>query len=506
MGEGKLFAAGTALILSACVFAQGPIYRERWSFMHLQLLRQHVQRECEGRDPVMMAKVASALLAPDQGIPFRPAAKALALLRSVDCDEAFLLRAMITAFMLPEVVDPTVPAGLDIADCRSLNMSLCLPYSVPLPGKVTFAIEVFDRAGAKVFGGMVEDATSLDDLRMARATCQIKGSDLSDGRYQMRVRTLLDGKEPREKDPVLEHRFFVLRGYKVRADVARDKAEKLRGKLDETRDAFMQGLLLEVNRAYAGAAFDGVSDAVADLERLEYALSQLDQNLAPWDGMKGDIPIGLPGGGGQPVSAVIRMNAGNVLRPVLCFIGSSPSYDMSGLRPAEPTYESGRCVAQRLGDFGLGAQCQIAWLQSPSSTLSYKDALPNVLRALRQILPCDGRVLLVLEYEAAVVMSFTGDLLMQESVGTVLVGAGAYSAAMLQKLGSLRMLGVPMTMSKADQTLQRSAAVAAGKFGPVDWQGRFDVAAEAPRPWTLGAAAAKPEIAAFARDVLQLPK
>jgi hypothetical protein len=125
---------------------------------------------------------------------------------------------------------------------------------------------------------------------------------------------------------------------------------------------------------------------------------------------------------------------------------------------------------------------------------------------LRQILPCDGRVLLVLEYEAAVVMSFTGDLLMQESVGTVLVGAGAYSAAMLQKLGSLRMLGVPMTMSKADQTLQRSAAVAAGKFGPVDWQGRFDVAAEAPRPWTFGAAAAKPEIAAFARDVLQLPK
>ena len=140
MGQSQLLALGAALILGAVLSAQGPLYRERWSDLHLELLRERVQQESSGRSAGDLTKVAELLSAPDEGVPFRPAARALAFLRGVECDGAFLLRSMVTAFVLPEVVDPALAAEEGVQDCRSLNLSLSLPYSLPLPGKVTFEI------------------------------------------------------------------------------------------------------------------------------------------------------------------------------------------------------------------------------------------------------------------------------------------------------------------------------------------------------------------------------
>ena len=484
--------------------AQGPLYRERWAFLHLELLRGQVQAGCAGRDRDTLAHIAELLAAPDDGVPFLPAARALAALRGVPCDAAFQLRALAAAFVLPEVVDPAVDAQGPSADCRALNVSMFLPYSMPLPGKVAFALEAVDGSGAPVAAATIDADTGLEDLRMGRAHASLAGAGLPAGRYRLRVRTLLDGAGPRPGDVVLEHVFHVLRGYQQRADGARALAAAWRGKLAPVADAALQGFLGEVERAYAGEAFDGQSDAVAELERLERALANARAGKAPWAGMTGDVALGLPTGGDAVLSAVVRLPADDAARPLLVFAGGAPAYDTTVRRPGAPSCRTGRLVARRLGDFGLGGQCHVAWLQSPATGLRYAAALPQALAALRAMLPTDGRTVVVLEYEAAIAAAYAGDMLRRETKGAVLVGAGAFSAATLHPLGDLRLFGVPMSGHPSSQGLERTAQVAAGKYGPVDWQGRFELAAAAPRPWTSGAAAARDEIAAFVRDVLGL--
>jgi hypothetical protein len=513
MGQGQLLTARSAALTLAVfsafapaggIRAQGPLYRERWTDLHLELLRERVLRESAGRDRETLTKVADLLAAPDGGIPFAPAAKALALLRGVDCDAAFLLRAVTSAFVLPEVVDPDIADDGPAADCRALNLTLYLPYTVPVPGKVAFDVEVVDGSGARVFATVVEQPDDVGDLRMGRSTAKVPGDKLADGRYRARVRVLLDGAPPRAADPTLEHAFAVLRGYQRRAEAARRACEAAEGKAKSLERAVLHGLLLEVGRAYNGEAFDGESSAVADLERLEGALRSNADGKAPWAGLRGDVPLALPTGGEAVLGAVVRMPADAAPRPLVVMVGGAPAYDTSARRPGEPAYRTARWVARRLGDLGLSPQCQVAWLQSPAAELRFQDALPQALTALRTLLPNDGRVVLVLEYEAAMASTFAPDVL-RSAVGAVLVGAGVFSRPMLEKLDSMRLLGVPMTGHPSGAGVRLAAEIAAGKHGAVDWHGRYELVPDAPRPWTFGAAAAQPEIAAFVRDVLQLP-
>jgi hypothetical protein len=510
MGQGQLLttrsaaltiAAVLSLVSSAAIRAQGPLYRERWTDLHLELLRERVLRESAGRDRETLTKVADLLAAPDGGVPFAPAAKALALLRGVDCDAAFLLRATTSAFVLPEVVDPDIADDGPAADCRALNLTLYLPYTVPMPGKVAFDVEVVDGSGARAFAATVGQSTELEDMRMGRATAKAPGELFADGRYRARARVLLDGAPPRASDPTLEHGFAVLRGYQRRAEGARRACEAAESKARPLERAVLRGLLLEVGRAYNGEAFDGESKAVADLERLEQALRSSADGKAPWAQLRGDVPLALPTGGDAVLGAVVRMPADETPRPLVVFVGGAPAYDTSAHRPGEPAYRTARWVARRLGDFGLSPQCQVAWLQSPAAELRFQDALPQALTALRTLLPNDGRVVLVLEYEAAMAATFAPDVL-RSAAGAVLVGAGAFSRAMLEKLGSVRLLGVPMTGHPSGAGVRLSAEIAAGKHGAVDWKGRYELVPDAPRPWTFGAAAARPEIAAFVRDML----
>ena len=71
--------------------AQGPVYRERWGYLHLENRRAEVFHELRGRSEEDVAKVAEILVAPDFGKPFMPVAKALAFLRGVEADDALSL-------------------------------------------------------------------------------------------------------------------------------------------------------------------------------------------------------------------------------------------------------------------------------------------------------------------------------------------------------------------------------------------------------------------------------
>ena len=487
--------------LAIAVFAQGPLYRERWSDLHLELLREQVQQESEGRDAQVLQRLADLLAAPVSELPVRAAARALALLRGVECDDAFAFRAALACFLLPEIADPD--GRQDV--CRDVHLSVFLPVNLPIPGEVLLEVEALDGQGVTVWQGQIKEDLAIADLRMGRPSTTVPCADLEDGTYRVRVKALFDGQEPRPEDPVLEHVFHVLRGYQARVEAAQARCAALAEELPADSYALLHGLLLECNRAYAGEAFDGSSDAIVDLQRLEQALENLGAERPMLHGMRGLVPLALPTGGKQLLQVVVRLPeepADDAGRDLVAVIGAAPAYDVRGRRPAAPSYRTARWIARRVGDFGLGDDYGLAWIQSVGGGISLAKVLPTALASLRQVLGCKGRTVLVLELEAAVALSYSGSLLGDECVGAVLVGGGVFSSRTLPALGELRLLGVPLTGHPSSRGLDLVAAVAAGRHGEVDWSGSFEMVAAAPRPWTFGAAGAREDIAAFLRACL----
>ena len=99
--RGRLSLALRAVIWGTLVGgslpSQGQIMKERWSYAELQSLRRTLLDECDGRDPEMLAAVARDLIGSRQGQSFRPALRALARLRGVESDLAFLYRGSLRA-------------------------------------------------------------------------------------------------------------------------------------------------------------------------------------------------------------------------------------------------------------------------------------------------------------------------------------------------------------------------------------------------------------------------
>src|SRR5262249_48949960 len=141
------------------------------------------------------------LVADSGSTPYQAAARALARLRGVDADDAFVLRACLGAFVLPEVVDPTASR----AECHALHLSLQLPHVLPIPGEIEFEAAAFDGAGECVHRERFGKGQRLEDLRMAYTAHEVPAGELPDGRYRVRVALCLDGQPPRASDPVLEY-------------------------------------------------------------------------------------------------------------------------------------------------------------------------------------------------------------------------------------------------------------------------------------------------------------
>ncbi|MEC7584458.1 MAG: hypothetical protein VYE77_09080 [Planctomycetota bacterium] len=487
--------------LANAALAQGPLYRERWGDLHLELLREQVQQECEGRDPEVVQQVADLLVASQGELPVQAAAQALAVLRGVAPDEAFLFRAALACFLLPEIADPDGRQEV----CHDVHVSLFLPVNLPIPGELQFEVKALDAEGATVWQGQILEDLELADLRMGRPSATIPCADLADGTYRVRVEATFDGQGPRPEDHVLEHVFHVLRGYQSRVEAAQARCAELLEELPFDDYVLLHGLLLECNRAYAGEAFDGSSDAIADLQRLEKAIDNIEAERPMLQGMSGLVPLALPAGGKDMLQVVVRLPAkreADARRNLVAVVGGAPAYDVRSRRPSAPTYRTARWIARRVGDLGLGDEYGLAWIQSVGAGISLAKALPTALARLRKVLDCNGSTVLVLEREAAIAMSYSGSVLGEESVGVVLVGGGVFSSRSLPDLGALRLLGVPLTGHPSSRGLELAAAVAAGRHGDVDWAGSFELLPEAPRPWTFGAYGAREEIAAFVRACL----
>ena len=85
----------------------------------------------------MLRAVTEELVSNRNGERFRPVLRALARVRGVQPDAAFLYRGTLRAVTLPEIVDPDG----DNPECRDLHVTYYLPYTIGFattsPGEVS---------------------------------------------------------------------------------------------------------------------------------------------------------------------------------------------------------------------------------------------------------------------------------------------------------------------------------------------------------------------------------
>jgi hypothetical protein len=505
MGERKLLAVGCALVSALGLLpAQGPVYRERWGHLFLERLRAEVWRGLEGRDAAMRAKVADLLAQPSKGLPFAAPAQALAALRGVEADAAFLLRATVGVFSLPEVCDPNATNEV----CRKLNASVFLPFTVEVPGTLSFAVEARDRSGDVKYSVLLSHGTSLADLRQARPAAIVPCEELADGTYELIVRTLLDGVEPRATDPILRVKFHVLRGYQQRSEEALGLVRQLGPQLSAMPRALLEGMAAEVSRAYIGEAFDVETDAPDALARLEAALENLREGRHVLHGFVGDLPTGLPTGSSK-IACVLRIGEGRnpadapTPRPLVVVAGGSPAYDITALRPSAPATRGPRWLAAELATFGKGQPWDVAFLESPGGGRNYADELREAVKSLRLLWAVGDRpVVLVCDREAAAVVGFQLGSLRPQIQGLVLVGSGGMPASVLDGLGALPVRIGMLQGYPSGEGLRRALEYVTMRQSEKQWQGDFAVLTGEAPAWLFGLRGYAPAITKFVAGVV----
>jgi len=475
--------------------SQGPIYRERWGYLHLERLRDLVLQELAGRAPADVAAVGQLLVEPDGGVPFRPVARALADLRGVEADAAFLLRATIGVFVLPEVVDPESTQEA----CTRANFSVFLPYPVEAGGQVSFELAVRNNDGDVVWRETLERDTETRDLRMARPRAAMPIDELPDGLYHVEVRTLVDGQGPRAHDPQLQWPFHVLRGYQARAEAATAAAREVREGLEPTPRALLDGLAVRVSNAYVGQAFVVASDAVRELQRLELGLQNLAEERPVLAGMHGDVRTALPGGE-QSLLCALRLPDGEPRpRKTVVFVDGTPSYDGAANRPNGPLRRAPGWLQHQLGGFGVEQDWNVVCIESPGGSRPFRDDLLAALDALGDVLPCDGKPLLVCDREAGAIVAMHLAQFAPKLRALVTVGSGAMPLAAFDALQDVPVRMVALAGYSGSASVDRMIALVEqrardGKLTP-------DIERLHPRrlPWPFGVVLSRDELTAFAR-------
>lgn len=412
--------------LAAGAAAQGMATREHWNYLHLEARRAEVRRELAGRDDTDCAVVARILAKPkpDDGVPFARLADALAYLRGVDADAAFVLRASMGAFVLPEVCDP------DAANeaCRDVHVSPFLGYALPFPAPVSFDVEVRDAAGAVAWTGAIRDYTEERDVRMARSTTAVPGAALPDGSYAVTVRTRIGDREPAATDPCVRWTFHVLRGYQARAEAALGALQaRPAGSGD---DALLRGLGERVQLAYSGEPFVGQSDGVADLLRLERALANVAEGRPAAHEVAGDLAVAIPVAGASSLPATLRRARATTPRPLVVVAAGAPTLDGRSDRPALPVVRAPGWAAREWPEFGRSDDWNVAFVASPGGGVDYAGALAAAIPWLVQHCGAAADAVVVVgEREAATVAAFALPRLRPALAAACFVDGGALMAA-----------------------------------------------------------------------------
>lgn len=503
MGQGHVSARRHALIAAvalgvqcATLPAQGIVYRESWSHLHLEQRRLEVLHELRSRPAEDADAVARLFAAPDRGEPWRRIAEVMAMLRGVAADDAFVLRAAMCAFVLPEVADPD---GAN-TECRVTNVSAFLPTSLPLPPALAIEVVVHDSRGEQVWSGQIVGEPTLENLRMARTVTRIPSDRLPDGSYFATVRTCIGGKQPGPGDPTLRWPLHVLRGFQARCEAAMARAAEVGPAQEPLSRALVAGLARPLHRTYHGEAFEGTSRALADLHRLEHALQNLDDQRHVLDGMAGDVPVQLVDGG---LRCIVRLPepfaSERAARPLVVFAAASPAWDAGITRPAAPATRGPGWLAEELPVFGARAGCDVMFVESPGGGRDHAPALAAAIEGGKRLLGTGGKpVLLVCDRESASVAALHVERLRSVISGLVLVGSGGMSGAVLDGLGSFPVRMVPVNGHTGSDGLRRSLDYVKARAGAGEWRGDVARLVEAEPTWVFAVPLLADAIEAFA--------
>lgn len=471
-------ACVVVVALAALAPGQGPLYRENWAYSHLQWRREQLLAALGSADVTKRAKVLELLDEPDQGLPFRNVARALALLAGREFDDSWLFRSMICSFVLPEVVDP----GSSRDDCRVLNVSVFLPARVQPSGEASFRVVVRDTNGMVVHEAAEALPCSLDDLRLAQCCLSVPCTDLPDGEYAVELVTEVAGAEAREDDPRLVHRFAVLRGYQQRAEAATATAVRKAADAKALAGASLLAVAAEVNRAYSGEAPNGDAAGREDLLLLERMLARQAKGEDLLGGEQGDQLVGLPTGNRRPLAALLRRPAAGVPSRLVVVVAGSPFYQADGPRPGAPASASPRWAARASRDFRPGATA-VLFVESPGAVPQWGEALCTGIEAAQQALGIEPvQTTLVVERDAAVAACFGLATLLPRIQSLQLVNGGVLSRTALESLSG-RELVVHVPRGLLGRGLAHTRDVARGSQGPIQLGGRLVSVAMDEHPW-----------------------
>lgn len=506
MGEGQVSTAGWALILAAAVVlpalpAQGIVYRERWGYLHLENRRFEVLRDLRTAAAADAERLARLLAEPDGGMPWTRIAQASAMLRGVEADDPYVLRTAMSVFVLPEVADPE---GRN-ETCRVTNVSVFLPCVVPLPNELAIDFELRDAAGKVVWQDRIAGELSIEDLRMGRPVVRVPAAELADGSYELTVRTVVDGKSPGPKDPVLQWPMHVLRGYQARCEQALLASRAAGEKLDELPRSLLAGCVSRVTNTYFGEAFEGTSRAIADLERLELALRNVEAGKHVLMGMRGDVPVQFADGG---LPCLVRLpgefgaDEKRSGKPLVVFAAASPCFDMATHRPTAPSTRGPAWLAMELPDFGQGAGCDVAFVDSPGEGRDYAPHLVRAVQGIKTVLGTGDRpVVLVCDREAASVAALHAGVVREHVAGLVLVGSGGMTGKTIDALDPLAVRLVPTRGHPGAEALRRSLDYAQQRPAAGTGAGSFARLVEHEPAWPFAVPLLASEIETFAAEV-----
>lgn len=451
--------AGRWMLLALCVTV-GPALaqpkKERMTFSWVMQLRHQLWQECRSASPELLEQVAADLTSDSAGNPLLPLARALARVRGVEPDAAFLYRACVQCIATPEVID--------LDRFKQVTLTMHTPYRPPAGTAAGFAWRVEGGPESRALGGRSTPKNGAVDLLRYRTTVDAELSGWPAGAYRASVETEVEtgegGAEQRSTDPVATAEFEVVPGFPQRVLGLQQVVDDIRGRMDAATMLVVNAALARVQRAYIGEPRRGRTPASEDLREAEAIVRNVAEGRPALDGREGWVTIGVPSGEDEAVMVSVRLPASETEtpRPLLLFVPGAPAWDHRWSRPTSPKSTSPHWLRDVLQDHGLDPEHRwlVAVMESPGRVRMPENAVAAVVSWLRERFEASAETVLVGEREgaAAVTRALSRDAGL--ATGIALVCGGSLDAAAASRLSEAHVLASPGRDHPGNVNLERA--------------------------------------------------
>ena len=470
----KATIAGAVLAVTAVSVTPTPgqvLQIERRAYSHLMELRTELVAAWSKGDAELRTRLGAALESDAQGNPFVPTARALAVARGVACDPEFLFRTAIHCFALPEILDP--------AEFQELSVTMHLPFTVPLPGKLRFELFATDADGKRRALWRITENTALEDLERFRAVARIPVAELGDlRRLSAAVVPATNATDPGVPNPSVHLEpsapVQVVPGFKARVEALRLARSEL-GTRAGVRDlAVLDGALAMVDRVWDGEPRAGDNEAINDLRAAERMAANLREHRAPLAGLAKAAPftelqrvtIGVafgPGAGAAWTASVALGATASRPRWLLVVLPGTPIWPTHLGGPTSPEATPPGLVLDHLlaMQHAKLADARVVVLESPGRIRDPATSLAKVCGELREIFDCKSEPLVVLaEREGATVAAMALVREPKFADAVVLVDGGSFQPTDFDRSSTVPMLGIAARHQISSENLRRANRLA----------------------------------------------